>query len=76
MTGGAVFRAEYRPVQDDTPVEQSDYERVIGVESGRLFAIGFAILRDPAEAEDAVQETAAAAWQGGATRTEPGRTRA
>jgi DNA-directed RNA polymerase specialized sigma24 family protein len=55
MTGGAVPRAEYRPVQDHASVEQSDYERVIGAESGRLFAIAFAILRDPAEAEDAVQ---------------------
>ena len=31
-------------------------------ESRRLFAVAFAILRDPAEAEDAVQETMMKAW--------------
>jgi RNA polymerase sigma factor (sigma-70 family) len=53
-----------------------DFEQVLLAEGGRLFAIAFAILRDPSEAEDAVQEAAAAAWRGWAGRRDPAHTRA
>jgi RNA polymerase sigma factor (sigma-70 family) len=54
----------------------ADLEGLLALEEGRLFAIAFSILGDPAEAEDAVQETAAAAWRGWGRRREPERTRA
>lgn len=55
---------------------QGDLEAVLAHEERRLFGIAFSILRDCAEAQDVVQETAAAAWRGWARRTDPAKTRA
>jgi RNA polymerase sigma factor (sigma-70 family) len=39
------------------------FELAIRLESGRLFAVAYSILRDVQEAEDAVQETMELAWK-------------
>ena len=56
--------------------DAAEFEGLLAAERGHLFALAFSILGDPGDAEDAVQETAAAAWRGWATRTDPERTRA
>lgn len=56
--------------------DDAELEALLGVEGGRLFALAFSILGDPGYAEDAVQETASAAWRGWATRADPEHTRA
>jgi RNA polymerase sigma factor (sigma-70 family) len=49
---------------DDRPAREAlGYEAVVHAESGRLFAVAYSILRDPKEAEDAVQETMELAWR-------------
>jgi RNA polymerase sigma-70 factor (ECF subfamily) len=58
------------------PHDSDDLEPLLTREGGRLFAIALSILGDAGEAEDAVQETAAAAWQGWGNRNEPERARA
>lgn len=55
---------------------RADFDGTLAQEGQRLFAVAFAILRDPTEAEDVVQETAAAAWRGWESRTQPTQTRA
>jgi RNA polymerase sigma factor (sigma-70 family) len=55
---------------------EADFEAAFAAERRRLFAIAFSILRDPMEAEDVVQETAAAAWRGWTARRDPRLTRA
>lgn len=52
------------------------FEELLAAERGHLFALAFSILGDPGYAEDAVQETASAAWLGWETRTDPAHTRA
>jgi RNA polymerase sigma factor (sigma-70 family) len=69
------------PAAPDFPLvtgaaDADDFEQVLLAEGGRLFAIAFSILRDPGEAEDAVQEAAAAAWRGWGDRRDPTHTRA
>jgi RNA polymerase sigma factor (sigma-70 family) len=46
------------PVRDVTA-----FEAEVHAESGRLFAVAYSILRDPQEAQDAVQETMELAWR-------------
>jgi RNA polymerase sigma factor (sigma-70 family) len=49
---------------DDRPARQvPGFEAAVSAESGRLFAVAYSILRDPQEAEDAVQETMELAWR-------------
>jgi RNA polymerase sigma-70 factor (ECF subfamily) len=49
---------------DDQPVRAATgFEAAVHAESGRLFAVAYSILRDPQEAEDAVQETMELAWR-------------
>jgi RNA polymerase sigma factor (sigma-70 family) len=55
---------------------RADFDDALAQEGQRLFAVAFAILRDPMEAEDVVQETAAAAWRGWDSRSQPAQTRA
>lgn len=43
--------------------EDDDVAAILALETPRLFAIAVAILRDAAEAQDAVQETLMAAWK-------------
>jgi RNA polymerase sigma-70 factor (ECF subfamily) len=50
-------------VQGATEVAGSDVGTRLAAEGPRLFAIAVAILREPAEAEDAVQETLTIAWR-------------
>lgn len=48
------------------PVDERDdatFEVVARREAGRLFGIAYTILRDPAEAEDAVQDVMVRAWR-------------
>lgn len=45
------------------PLEDEGVDAILALETPRLFAIAVAILRDVAEAEDAVQETLMAAWK-------------
>jgi RNA polymerase sigma factor (sigma-70 family) len=54
----------------------AEFEELLAAERGHLFALAFSILGDPGYAEDAVQETASAAWLGWETRTAPEHTRA
>jgi len=61
---------------DRSASDDAEFEDVLAAEGGHLFALAFSILGDPGHAEDAVQETATAAWRGWATRTDPERTRA
>jgi RNA polymerase sigma-70 factor, ECF subfamily len=69
--------AECRTVTDGQPApDDAAFEKLLAIEGGRLFALAFSILGDPGYAEDAVQETAAAAWRGWATRTDPEHARA
>lgn len=76
MNGLVLTTADSAAMDDTSPGGDTDLERVLAAEGRRLFAIAFSILRDPGEAEDTVQETAAAAWKGWATRNQPERTRA
>jgi RNA polymerase sigma factor (sigma-70 family) len=76
MAGLALATAESAAVDSAGAADEAEFERVLEAEGRRLFAIAFSILRDPGEAEDSVQETAADAWRGRATRNEPERTRA
>ena len=43
--------------------EAAGFDAAVHAESGRLFAVAYAILRDVQEAEDAVQETMELAWR-------------
>ena len=47
------------------------FEATVHAESGRLFAVAYAILRDVQEAEDAVQETMELAWGSWASLRDP-----
>jgi RNA polymerase sigma factor (sigma-70 family) len=76
MSDFALAASESAAVDATLPADEGELERVLEAEGRRLFAIAFSILRDPGEAEDAVQETAAAAWKGWAGRIQPERTRA
>ncbi|TMD45780.1 MAG: RNA polymerase sigma factor [Chloroflexi bacterium] len=49
----------------------SGFEAAVHAESGRLFAVAYSILRDPQEAQDAVQETMELAWRSWATLRDP-----
>src|SRR5437016_12819256 len=56
------------------PISDADgFESAIRMESGRLFAVAYSILRDVQEAEDAVQETMELAWRSWDTLREPSR---
>src|SRR5713101_8537273 len=49
---------------DDQPARVAPgFEAAVHAESGRLFAVAYSILRDPQEAEDAVQEAMELAWR-------------
>jgi len=56
VVGGVVLTAEYGPMVDAAALEQDEFERLLAAEGRRLFAIALAVLRDPEDAEDAVQE--------------------
>ena len=58
--------AHEQPVPDAIGFEAS-----VHAESGRLFAVAYAILRDVQEAEDAVQETMELAWGSWASLRDP-----
>jgi RNA polymerase sigma factor (sigma-70 family) len=60
--------AHEQPVRDAT-----GFEAAVHAESGRLFAVAYAILRDVQEAEDAVQETMELAWRSWASLRDPSR---
>jgi DNA-directed RNA polymerase specialized sigma24 family protein len=47
------------------------FETTVRAESGRLFAVAYAILRDVQEAEDAVQETMEQAWHSWSALRDP-----
>src|SRR3982074_1789653 len=47
------------------------FEAAVHAESGRLFAIAYSILRDPQDAQDAVQETMEFAWRSWAALRDP-----
>ncbi|TMC63611.1 MAG: hypothetical protein E6J16_08715, partial [Chloroflexota bacterium] len=47
----------------EQPVDAAGFDAAVHAESGRLFAVAYAILRDVQEAEDAVQETMEQAWR-------------
>jgi RNA polymerase sigma factor (sigma-70 family) len=49
----------------------SGFEAAVHAESGRLFGVAYSILRDPQEAQDAVQETMELAWRSWATLRDP-----
>src|SRR5205807_5002174 len=55
---GFVIMAYEQPVPD-----LIGFETTVHAETGRLFAVAYAILRDAHEAEDAVQETMEQAWR-------------
>jgi RNA polymerase sigma factor (sigma-70 family) len=47
------------------------FEAAVHAESGRLFAVAYSILRDPQEAQDAVQETMELAWRSWSVLRDP-----
>ena len=47
------------------------FEAAVHAESGRLFAVAYSILRDPQDAQDAVQETMELAWRSWAALRDP-----
>ncbi len=47
-----------------SPAARAEFELAFLKDERRLFGIAFAILRDPQDAEDAVQEVAVHAWKG------------
>jgi RNA polymerase sigma factor (sigma-70 family) len=63
-------------IHDQPASDAAEFEELFAAEGGHLFAIAFSILGDPEYAEDAVQETASAAWQGWSARKDPEHTRA
>lgn len=71
MTTAAVSLA--RPVTADpaTQVAAGDFESTFRREERRLFGIAFSILRDPLEAEEALQETSLQAWRSWAGLAQP-----
>lgn len=46
-----------------TPVDTGTFEAIARREADRLYGLALTILRDPAEAEDAVQDALLAAWR-------------
>ena len=48
-----------------------DFEAAVHAESGRLFAVAYAILRDVQDAEDAVQDTMEQAWHSWSALRDP-----
>ena len=64
MTTAAVSRAA--PMAADHPATQdqvADFEATFRREERRLFSIAFSILRNPLEAEEAMQDTSLQAWR-------------
>lgn len=55
-------------------VASDRFEDAFAAHRKRLFGIAFSILRDPVEAEDALQEVAIQAWRGWGGRSDPERT--
>src|SRR5438309_7329151 len=47
----------------EQPVDAAGFDAAVHAESGRLFAVAYAILRDVHEAKDAVQGTLEQAWR-------------
>ncbi len=47
------------------------FEAAVRAESGRLFGVAYSILRDPQEAQDAVQETMELAWRSWGSLRDP-----
>jgi RNA polymerase sigma-70 factor (TIGR02943 family) len=60
---------ESKPAADQKPPELSDPEQWVGLHGDYLFRYALMRLRDPARAEDAVQETFLAALKGGKSFT-------
>ena len=56
---------EGRSLGDET------FEAAVRAEGGRLFGVAYSILRDPQEAEDAVQETMELAWRSWSSLRDP-----
>ncbi len=54
--------ASTRPFEAETEVSRA-FEAAFEAEQRRLFSIAFAILRDPMDAQDAVQETGLVGWR-------------
>lgn len=76
MSSTAAAAADFARMSEVSTDELVTFERALEEHRGRLFGIAFSILRDPVDAEDAVQDAAAAAWRGWATRTDPAATTA
>jgi RNA polymerase sigma-70 factor (ECF subfamily) len=62
-TGGRSSNGRAESI-DTTAPDPAAFDEVFATERRRLFGIAFTVLRDRAEAEDAVQETMVAAWRG------------
>jgi RNA polymerase sigma factor (sigma-70 family) len=60
--------------RDDPAVRADEFAVVFATEERRLFALALSILRNPAEAEDAVQVTAVRAWKAWHQRVDEGAT--
>jgi RNA polymerase sigma factor (sigma-70 family) len=74
MTTAAISLAA--PVAADQSLAQdagADFESVFRREERRLFGIAFSILRDPLEAEEALQETSLQAWRSWSRLAQPDR---
>jgi len=57
------------------PERKEIFERVAGAEVAYLYAVALTITRDPADAEDIVQDTVLAAWRSWSTLRDPSRPR-
>lgn len=71
MLATAPSRLEY---PGDLGPADGEFTAAFKSEERRLFTVALAILRDPGEAEDAVQETATLAWRAWGQRADPATT--
>lgn len=75
-TATPVPSATDSPTQPVSSSDTAEFEVLFQGEQRRLFGVAFSILRDPSEAEDALQDVAAQAWKNWGSRSTPERTRA
>lgn len=63
------MRSEATTVQD----READFEQAVLPETDRLFGLALAIVGDPGEAQDVVQETMISAWRAWRSLRDPGK---
>ena len=75
-TATPALSAADSPAAPVSSPDAAEFEILFQGEERRLFGVAFSILRDPSEAEDALQDVAAQAWKNWGSRSTPEKTRA